>query len=211
MRRKNNHNILKQMSLESKKGNILSDEDLIGDFQAGDVSAFEEIVRRYKDQLVNFAYRFLGDLEEAEDIAQETFLRVFRKKNAYRNVAKFSTWIYTITGNLAKTELRRRKRRKLISLSSLGFEDKDFDLKDTKKGPEESVHELIKDEFIHRAINLLPDKFREAIIFRDIQELSYEEISTIVKIPLGTVKSRVNRGRLKLQEILSGYLNEMKE
>ncbi len=211
MRRKNNHNILKQMSLESKKGNILSDEDLIGDFQAGDVSAFEEIVRRYKDQLVNFAYRFLGDLEEAEDIAQETFLRVFRKKNAYRNVAKFSTWIYTITGNLAKTELRRRKRRKLISLSSLGFEDKDFDLKDTKKGPEESVHELIKDEFIQRAINLLPDKFREAIIFRDIQELSYEEISTIVKIPLGTVKSRVNRGRLKLQEILSGYLNEMKE
>ena len=199
------------MSLESKKGNILSDEDLIGDFQAGDVSAFEEIVRRYKDQLVNFAYRFLGDLEEAEDIAQETFLRVFRKKNAYRNVAKFSTWIYTITGNLAKTELRRRKRRKLISLSSLGFEDKDFDLKDTKKGPEESVHELIKDEFIQRAINLLPDKFREAIIFRDIQELSYEEISTIVKIPLGTVKSRVNRGRLKLQEILSGYLNEMKE
>ncbi len=210
-RRKNNHNILKQMLLESKKRNILSDEDLISNFQAGDVSAFEEIVRRYKDQLVNFAYRFLGDLEEAEDIAQETFLRVFRKKNAYRNVAKFSTWIYTITGNLAKTELRRRKRRKLISLSSLGFEDKDFDLKDTKKGPEESVHELIKDEFIQRAINLLPDKFREVIIFRDIQELSYEEISTIVKIPLGTVKSRVNRGRLKLQEILSGYLDEMKE
>lgn len=199
------------MLLESKKRNILSDEDLISNFQAGDVSAFEEIVRRYKDQLVNFAYRFLGDLEEAEDIAQETFLRVFRKKNAYRNVAKFSTWIYTITGNLAKTELRRRKRRKLISLSSLGFEDKDFDLKDTKKGPEESVHELIKDEFIQRAINLLPDKFREVIIFRDIQELSYEEISTIVKIPLGTVKSRVNRGRLKLQEILSGYLDEMKE
>ena len=201
----------KHMSLESKKRNILSDEDLIGNFQAGDVSAFEEIVKRYKDQLVNFAYRFLGDLEEAEDIAQETFLRVFRKKNAYRNVAKFSTWIYTITGNLAKTELRRRKRRKLISLSSLGFEDKDFDLKDTKKGPEESVHELIKDEFIQRAINSLPDKFREVIIFRDIQELSYEEISSIVKIPLGTVKSRVNRGRLKLQEILSDYLDEMKD
>ncbi len=211
MQRKNSHNKLKHMSPESKKKNILSDEDLIGNFQAGDVSAFEEIVRRYKDQLVNFAYRFLGDLEEAEDIAQETFLRVFRKRNAYRNVAKFSTWIYTITGNLAKTELRRRKRRKLISLSSLGFEDKDFDLKDTKKGPEESVHDLIKDEFIQRAINSLPDKFREVIIFRDIQELSYEEISSIVKIPLGTVKSRVNRGRLKLQEILSDYLDEMKE
>ncbi len=199
------------MTLEKKKRNNPTDEELIVRFQEGDTSAFEEIVRRFKDQLVNFAYRFLGNIEEAEDIVQETFLRVFRKKNAYRNVAKFSTWIYTITGNLAKTELRRRKRRKLISLSSLGFEDKDFELTDTKKGPEESVHELIKDEFIQQAINTLPEKFREVIIFRDIQELSYEEISKIVNIPLGTVKSRVNRGRLKLQDKLSKYLKEMKD
>lgn len=199
------------MTLEKKKRNNPTDEELIVRFQEGDTSAFEEIVRRFKDQLVNFAYRFLGNIEEAEDIVQETFLRVFRKKNAYRNVAKFSTWIYTITGNLAKTELRRRKRRKLISLSSLGFEDKDFELTDTKKSPEESVHELIKDEFIQQAINTLPEKFREVIIFRDIQELSYEEISKIVNIPLGTVKSRVNRGRLKLQDKLSKYLKEMKD
>ncbi len=199
------------MTLEKKKRNNPTDEELIVRFQEGDTSAFEEIVRRFKDQLVNFAYRFLGNIEEAEDIVQETFLRVFRKKNAYRNVAKFSTWIYTITGNLAKTELRRRKRRKLISLSSLGFEDKDFELTDTKKSPEESVHELIKDEFIQQAINTLPEKFRGVIIFRDIQELSYEEISKIVNIPLGTVKSRVNRGRLKLQDKLSKYLKEMKD
>ena len=199
------------MTLEKKKSNHNTDEELIVRFQKGDTSAFEEIVKRFKDQLVNFSYRFLGNIEEAEDIVQETFLRVFRKKNAYRNIAKFSTWIYTITGNLAKTELRRRKRRKLISLSSLGFEDKDFELKDSKKGPDENVHALIKDELIQRAINALPDKFREVIVFRDIQELSYEEISTIVKIPLGTVKSRVNRGRLKLQEKLSKDLEEMRD
>jgi len=195
------------MSNDNKNKSAPTDEELIEQFQHENLYAFEEIVRRYKDQLVNFAYRFLGDVDEAEDIVQETFLRVYRKKKAYRNVAKFSTWIYTITGNLAKTELRRRKRRKLLSLSSLGFEDKDFELRDDKKGPEESVDEIIKEEIIKRAIDSLPEKFKEVIIFRDILELSYEEISSIVKIPLGTVKSRVNRGRFKLQEKLAEYLS----
>jgi RNA polymerase sigma-70 factor (ECF subfamily) len=188
-----------------------SDEKLIEQFQQGNIYAFEEIVRRYKDQLINFAYRYLNDFDDAEDVVQETFMRVFRKKKAYKNVAKFSTWIYTITGNLAKTELRRRRRRKILSLSNLGYEDKDFELKDIKKGPEESVDELIQDGVIQQAINSLPEKFREVIIFRDIQELSYEEISTILKIPLGTVKSRVNRGRLKLREKLTEYIKEIKK
>ncbi len=188
-----------------------TDEILIERFQQGDYYAFEQIIKRYKDQLVNFAYRFLGDLEDAEDIVQETFLRVYRKKNAYKNVAKFSTWIYTITGNLAKTELRRRKRRKLLSISNLGFEDKDFELPASEKGPEENVDNVIKDREIQKAIDSLPEKFKEVIVFRDIQELSYEEISSILKIPLGTVKSRVNRGRLKLQEQLQEYFNELNE
>ena len=199
------------MNNNNKNGSSPSDEELIEQFQNENLYAFEEIVRRYKDQLVNFAYRFLGDIGEAEDIVQETFIRVYRKKKAYRNVAKFSTWIYTITGNLAKTELRRRKRRKILSVSSLGFEDKDYELRDGKKGPEESVDEILKEDIVQRAIDSLPEKFREVIIFRDIQELSYEEISSILKIPLGTVKSRVNRGRFKLQEKLTEYLKEIKE
>jgi len=196
---------------ENKSHKSPTDEILIERFQKDDYYAFEEIIRRYKDQLVNFAFRFLGDLEDAEDIVQETFLRVFRKKKAYKNVAKFSTWIYTITGNLAKTELRRRKRRKLLSITNLGFEDKDFELPDPENGPEENVDNLIKDRVIQKAINTLPEKFKEVIIFRDIQELSYEEISKILKIPLGTVKSRVNRGRLKLREQLVEYFKEIKE
>ncbi|MCP4727244.1 MAG: sigma-70 family RNA polymerase sigma factor [bacterium] len=193
------------------KNNSPTDEHLIEKFKEGDIYAYNELVRRYKDQLVNFAYRFLGDKDDAEDIVQETFLRVYRKKDAYKSVAKFSTWIYTITGNLAKTELRRRKRRKILSLSNIGYEDKDFDLKDTESGPEEKVDKVISNRIIQDAIQSLPEKFKEVIIFRDIQELSYEEISSIVKIPLGTVKSRVNRGRLKLKEKLSEYLKEIKE
>ena len=186
-----------------KRAQEVTDEELIARFQRGDLYAYDLIVKRYKDQLLNFAYRFLGDLEDSEDIVQETFLRVFRKKEAYKSIAKFSTWIYTITGNLAKTELRRRKRRKLFSISGLGFEDKDFEIPDLKRGPEEDADTIVKEEMVQKAIDSLSDKFKEVIILRDIQELSYEEISTIAKIPLGTVKSRVNRGRLKLQEKLS--------
>jgi len=187
--------------------NNLSDEELISRFQNGDMYAFDQIVKRYKNQLLNFAYRFLGNIKDSEDIVQETFLRVFRKRNAYKNVAKFSTWIYTITGNLAKTELRRRKRRHLFSLSGLGFEERDYEIPDEKLGPEEKADVAVKDEIIQKAINSLSEKFKEVIILRDIQELSYEEISKIAKIPLGTVKSRVNRGRLKLQVKLGHLLS----
>lgn len=199
------------MNNGNKNDTAPTDEELIEQFQNGNLYAFEEIVKRYKDQLVNFAYRFLSDVGDAEDIVQETFLRVYRNKKAYRNIAKFSTWIYTITGNLAKTELRRHKRRRLLSISGLGFEDRSLELRDDKKGPEDSADEIIKEEIVQSAIDSLPEKFKEVIILRDIQELSYEEISSIVKIPLGTVKSRVNRGRFKLQGKLTEYLKEIKE
>jgi len=179
-----------------------SDEDLIERFQKGDLYAFDLIVKRYKDQLLNFVFRFVGNQEEAEDIVQETFLRVYRKRKAYKRIAKFSTWIYTIAGNLSRTELRRRKRRRLFSVSDLGFEDKDYEISDEGHNPESQVDGLIQEEIIQREIENLSPKFREVIILRDVQELSYEEISKIIKVPIGTVKSRVNRGRLKLQSQL---------
>lgn len=189
------------MGLE-EKGSKPTDEDLIERFQDGDLYAFDLIVKRYKNQLMNFVYRFLGNAEEAEDLVQETFLRVYRNRRAYQKVAKFSTWIYTIAGNLAKTELRKRKRRKFFSISDLGYNEKDYDISDEAYNPEKDVDGRMKEEIIHREINLLSPKFRQVILLRDVQQLSYEEISQIVKIPLGTVKSRVNRGRLKLQEKL---------
>ncbi len=183
----------------------LEDEVLIERFQNGDIRAFDEIVRRYKDPLLNFVYRFLGNRTESEDIVQETFLRVFKNKHAYRKVAKFSTWIYTIAGNLAKTELRKRKKRNLFSISDIGYEDKDYEISDESLSPEKEVNSTMYDEIIQKEIQNLSPKFREVIILRDVQELSYEEISKIIKIPIGTVKSRVNRARLRLQERL-GFL-----
>jgi RNA polymerase sigma-70 factor (ECF subfamily) len=178
---------------------IISDEELINRFQNGDLSAFDLIVRRYKDQLLNFAYRFLGNLEEAEDVVQETFLRLYRNKKAYRQIAKFSTWLYTITSNLAKTELRKRKRRKLISISDMGYEEKEYEIEDQRADTEREVNSSMQEKLIQQAIEELSPRFREVIILRDVQELSYEEVGEILKIPLGTVKSRVNRARLKLQ------------
>ena len=180
----------------------VSDEQLIAKFQLGDLQAFDILVRRYKDQLLNFVYRFVGNRSDAEDIVQETFLRVYKNKHMYKEIAKFSTWVYTIAGNLAKTELRRRKRHKIFSVSNFVNEERDYDIPDREHSPEKKVDSAIQEEIIQKAIEKLPAKFKEVIILRDIQGFAYEEISQILNIPLGTVKSRVNRGRLKLQEDL---------
>ena len=133
---------------------------------------------------------------------QETFLRLYKNKHAYRQIAKFSTWIYTIAGNLAKTELRKRKRRKVVSISDMGFEDKEYEIEDEMANTERDANSALTEKIIQDAIDDLPARFKEVIILRDIQELSYEEIGSILHIPLGTVKSRVNRARLKLQSKL---------
>lgn len=188
-----------------------TDEELIARFQQGDLHAFDLIVQRYKEQLLNFVYRFLGNQEQAEDILQETFLRVYRNRHAYRRVARFSTWIYTIAGNLARTELRKRNRRRLFSISDMGVEDKDYEVSDEVYNPEAHVDTILHEEVIQREINRLSPKFREVIILRDIQELSYEEISKILRIPIGTVKSRVNRARLRLQARLQKLLDRQRK
>ncbi len=180
----------------------VTDEELIRRFQAGDEAAFEEIVGRYKNRLMNFAYRFVLDREEAEDIVQDTFLKVYQNRYAYKEIAKFSTWIYTITANLAKTILRKQRNRKLFYFSRLGPEDKDMDFPSKELSAHSKMEGKFDEQTIQRAIVKLPEHFRTAIILRDIQELSYEEISNIINAPLGTVKSRINRARLKLQEEL---------
>ena len=178
-----------------------SDEDLIYRFQEGDEYAYIELVNRYRDRLMNFAYRFLGNTEDAEDIVQDTLVKLYTHKHFYRNIAKFSTWIYTIAANLAKTELRKRKRRKVSYLSQMGTEEKDFDVPVEDKTDDYTEGRFTEAQ-IQDAIQKLPLHFRTAVILRDIQELSYEEISNILDVPLGTVKSRINRARLQLQEEL---------
>jgi RNA polymerase sigma-70 factor (ECF subfamily) len=186
-----------------------TDEELILAFQKDVMEAFDEIVARYKNPLMNFVYRFVGNYDDCSDIVQETFIRVFRNKHAYRTIAKFSTWIYTIAGNLAKTELRRRERRKSFSITDAGAdEDKDFEIPDTAFSPDVQTDSVLKSKIIQDALNKIPTVYREVVILRDIQELSYEEISGITGLPIGTVKSRINRGRAQLQELLKDIYNE---
>ena len=115
--------------LDNKNNQYLyTDELLISRFQSGDENAYVELVNRYKDKLTNFVFYFLNDEEHADDIVQETFIRLYEKKHYYKQIAKFSTWIYTIARNLANTELRKKNRTKIMYLSQMNNQKKDYDL-----------------------------------------------------------------------------------
>jgi RNA polymerase sigma-70 factor (ECF subfamily) len=183
--------------------NSLTDEDLIIIFQQNNNErAFEILVKRYKNPLINFVFRFLGDYESCVDVVQDTFIKVYRYKNVYSDIAKFSTWIYTIASNLAKTEYKRKKRIKLISISQKSDDERPIEIKDNQLRPDKSLENLFKEEQIQQALLKLKIIYREPVILRDIQGLSYEEIASILSIEVGTVKSRINRGRRKLQKLL---------
>jgi len=180
--------------------NNITDEILIKRFQNGDRQSYNELVFRYKDKILNFLYRFMHDIDLAQDLAQETFLKVYIKKDSYREISKFSTWLYTIASNLAKTELRKIKRRKTYSISEISISEREHNY-----FIDEDNNDKLDDneaKILHQSIFELEQDFRTIIILREIQELSYENISKILKLPLGTVKSRINRGKLKLREIL---------
>ena len=182
--------------------NNKTDEELINDFQNGDINSYNQLVYRYKDKLFNYIYHFVHDLDLAEDLLQDTFLKLYTHKNSYKNIAKFSTWIYTIAGNFAKTELRKTKRRKTYSNSELAFDEKELIISDNSNNPDKLLFDKGVKEDLRNCLSKLPLNFRTIIILRDIQELSYDEISIIIELPLGTVKSRINRARLKLYECL---------
>lgn len=182
----------------------MNDEDLMIQFQEGTVEAYDILVDRYESSLTNYVYRFVGDLKECEDLLQETFLRVYRNRHSYRPIAKFSTWLYTIAGNLARSEYRKRKRRQVYSLQSISREDEEYEIEipDESFLPDKHTESQIQDKYIQSALMQISEEFREVVVLRDIQQLSYNEIARITGLPMGTVKSRINRGRTKLQELL---------
>jgi len=196
--------------LTDKNLNELSDEELILEFQRNNTErAFEILVQRFKNPLTNFVFRYLGDYESCVDVVQETMIKVYRYKDTYQSIAKFSTWIYTIAGNLAKTELQRRKRRTILSINAYGKEeDETYEIPDENYRPDDMTDSGIKDEIIQKAFLKVSDAYRQAVVLRDIQELSYEEIADIMGITVGTVKSRINRGRAQLQKLLKSIHNE---
>ncbi len=191
---------------------VSTDHGLLAATCAGDEAAFAELVRRYRNQIINYVYRMTNDYELAVDLTQETFLRVYRAADRYHSSYAFSTYIYRIATNLAISELRSRKRRRLVSLTGF-FQERERGGEPTELDPADvrplQDTTLVADErcaAVTRAIASLPEKYRAPIVLRDIEERSYEEIAGILELSEGTVKSRISRARAFLRDKLQGYL-----
>jgi len=188
---------------------ILSDHALIEATKNGDEAAFAAIVGRYRNPITNYLYRFLNDYEEAVDLTQETFVRVYFAIDRYHTEYAFSTYIYRIATNLAISEIRKRKRRTILSLTGLFQTDSDdtteFQPPDQRALPDEDLIEDEKGRVIAKAIAALPVKYRVPIILRDVEGKTYDEIAGILELGLGTTKSRISRARALLKEKLQHY------
>jgi RNA polymerase sigma-70 factor (ECF subfamily) len=189
--------------LESTQNGRVSDKELMENVKSDDTSAFSILVDRYKVRLFNLIFRLLRNKEEAEDILQETFLRVYKERESYDPTYAFSTWVYTITLNLCRNELKKRKKFKFFGIDLI------------KNSREYATPGVKKDNclgsVVEKAVLSLPVKYRTAFLLRDVNQLSYEEISQSVGIPMGTVKSRVNRARLMLRDKLKPKIKEYYE
>ena len=197
---------LQILSTESSEVNDkfkFSDEKLILRFQEGDINTYNELVKRYKDRLLNFVFRYFNNVEQAEDVVQDTLIKLYTHASYYKNVAKFSTWIFTIAKNNALTELRKNKRKKTDSLWT--DDGKFIDISSKEESLESKVQNEIAIDQLNKFLDEIPENFRIAVVLRDFQELSYEEISKILEIPIGTIKSRINRGRIQLAEKMKHF------
>ncbi len=191
------------IEVEQSHDQNVSDEELARlcqERQPGDPRPFRALVARYRDQVINTAYRFLGDLPDAEDVAQEVFLKVYRGLPDFRATSSFSTWLYRITVNTCRNELRRRSRRPSLlepDLESLGIP------LPTIPSVEQVVIIHEQRDAIQDTLDRLSETDREALILRDVQGLSYQEITAVLGIGLSAAKMRVRRARLAFQECYS--------
>ena len=194
----------------SRSVEAANDHELLAAIRDGDEVAFQELVRRYRNPITNFVYRMLDDYDRAVELTQETFIRVYTSASRYQANYSFSTYIYRIATNLAISELRRRKRRKMVSLFSPFANDDgeavELDPPDLNVLQDEALIENERRRAVSRAITSLPQKYRAAIVLRDVEGLSYDQIAQTLNLSEGTVKSRINRARNLLKEKLSAYI-----
>lgn len=171
----------------------------------GHQDAFEEIVTLFQHRLYQVCYRMLGNAQEAEDIAQEAFVRAYTNIHTYDQNRKFSTWLFRIATNLCIDRIRKKKPDYYLDAEVPGTEGLNMYSQIAAPGelPEEQVEKMEMQERIHYEIGRLPDKYRSVIILRYIEELPLQEIGDILKLPLGTVKTRVHRGREALRKQMS--------
>lgn len=173
----------------------MDEQHLVGRLQTGDESALAEVVHNYKDKIVNYLYQITGDYQRAVDLSQETFIRVYFKANKYKPIAPFSSWVYAIASNLAKTDLKKRRRMASVSLDAL---PPTVELS-TPSG-EASDSGLVRN--LRQALETLNPRYRIPVVLKDVEGYSQEEIAAIIKRPVGTVKARISRGRAILRKQL---------
>jgi RNA polymerase sigma-70 factor, ECF subfamily len=176
---------------------------------AGDAAAWEEIVRTYNRRIYNICYRFAGSGDDAQDLAQEVFIKMYRTLSTYdAERGAFMTWVTTITRNLLVDHFRKTKQDRMTdSIDTAPSEREDAmplsdQIADKGVSPDARIQSLETGETVHRALQKLSPELREAVILRDLQDMDYREIATVLKVPEGTVKSRINRGRAELARLL---------
>lgn len=175
----------------------------------GDAAAWEELVERYHRRIYNICYRFAGSADDAQDLTQEVFIKMYRTLNTYdAERGAFMTWVTTMARNLLVDHFRRTKQDRLTdSLDAAPSEHEDAmplseQLQDTGVTPDAQAQSQQVGETVHLALQKLSPDLREAVILRDLQDMDYKEIATVLKVPEGTVKSRINRGRAELARLL---------
>ncbi|MBN1848702.1 MAG: sigma-70 family RNA polymerase sigma factor [Deltaproteobacteria bacterium] len=191
---------------------IMEDIDLINAFKAGDKTAFDALVIRHKDMVFNLCYRFLGDLQDANDAAQDVFIKAFKALKRFRFESSFSTWIYRIGVNTCKNKVKsaeHRYREQTTSLDNPGpgrDGDPPMEMADESPSPTVALESKERSMIIQKAIHSLPKGKKKMIILRDMEGLSYDEIMNITGFNLGTVKSKIARARSDLRGMLRGVL-----
>ena len=188
-----------------------NDSDLVYAFTRGDHSAFEKIVLKYQDRVFNLCYRFLGDKQEAEDSAQEVFIKVYKALKGFKLKSSFYTWLYRIVINTCKNRVKSLEYRRAKSRVSIDNDQEKIDhgihgIIDKNNLPDTNLEQKEKIKRIQQAINSLPPDQKAMVILRDIEGLSYDEIADITKNRLGTVKSKLSRARLGLRNKLEGII-----
>jgi RNA polymerase sigma-70 factor (ECF subfamily) len=186
------------------------DADLMLRVKRGDAAAFEELVDKYKQPVLNLCYRTVRDQTEAEDIAQNVFVQVFKSSDRYRVEAKFSTWLFTIARNLCLNEIRRRSRHPAESLEAAENPENENASRQFEDRKNTSAPDLLlRDELtskVEEALAALPENQRTAILLFKEKEMSYEDISNILDCSLSATKSLIHRGRETLKQKLKPYL-----
>ncbi len=186
---------------------MADEQKLIRKAQKGDVDSFEKIIMEYRSIVYNVSYRYAGSADDAADMAQEVFLKMFKSINTFRFKSKFSTWVYRVATNTCLDLLKKNSRGAATYSIDEKFDDGEGGMlgdgvADTEFSPEKRYEQRETHNVINRAISRLPSDYQTALILRDIQGLSYDEISAIVECSVGTVKSRISRARKNLREIL---------